>query len=430
MNIKVEKTENNKMKLEITVSAEQFNESLRKAYTKNSKKFNIPGFRKGKAPMHLIEKMYGEGVFFEDAVNICCDATYPQAISENNIKPIDYPDIDVLEIGKGKDLVYTAEVTVEPEVELGEYKGLQIEKAVYPVTDVEIEESINTNLAKSAKLEEKLDGSIEDGNIAVIDFKGFVDEVAFEGGEGNDFELEIGSGTFIDTFEEQLIGTKVGEEKQVNVVFPAEYGRKDLNGKNAKFEVKINAIKVRQTPELNDEFVKTVSELETVEAYKNSMKTNLEKSNAERSEKEFEEALLNKVCENSSVEIPEVMITRETNSMIKDLEMKLKYQGLDLETYYQYTNNTEEKVREYMKETAAKRVLTELILNKIATTEGIEVDFKEVLEKAREYATQYGGENLEKTTEAIVKTQSQMIAADLRNQKVVQFLIENSKTLV
>lgn len=429
MNVKVEKKENNMIKLEVTVPAEQFTEAIKKAYSKEAKKFNIPGFRKGKAPMHLIEKMYGEGVFFEDAINICCDETYPQAIKENDIKVIDYPQIDIVEIGKGKDLVYTAEVAVEPEVELGEYKGVEVTKPVYTVTDEEVEERVKAVVANNAKVEEKTEGTVENGDIAVIDFKGYVDDVAFEGGEATNFDLEIGSGSFIDTFEEQLVGAKVGEEREVNVVFPAEYGREELNGKKAKFDVKINAIKVKEMPEVNDEFVKTVSEFETVADYKNNIKAELEETNTKRAERELEEAVIDKTCENAKVEIPEVMITRETDSMIKDLEMKLKYQGLDLDTYYKYTNNTEEKVREYMKETASKRVLTDLVLNKIATVENIEVSSEELLEKAKEYAKQYGGEDLEKTAQALVQMQGAMISADLRIQKVVNFLVENSKVL-
>src|SRR3712207_1026885 len=233
MNVKVEQKEKNIIELEITVEAEKFNEGLKKAYAKNAKKFNIPGFRKGKAPIHIIKKFYGEGVFFEDAINYCCDATYPQAISENNIKPVDYPKIDIVQIGEGKEFIYKAEVTVYPEVELGKYKGVEAKKVSYEVTEEEIDSRLKATQERNARVEEKKDGAVEKGDIAVIDFKGFIDGVAFEGGEGTDFELEIGSGTFIDNFEDQLVGLKVGEKKDVNVTFPEEYGREELKDRKS-----------------------------------------------------------------------------------------------------------------------------------------------------------------------------------------------------
>lgn len=340
MNVKVEKKEKNVIELEITVAAEKFNEALKKAYAKNAKKFNIPGFRKGKAPMHIIKKFYGEGVFYEDAINFCCDDTYPKAISENDIKPVDYPKIDIVEIGEGKDFVYKAEVVTYPEVELGEYKGVEVEKVSYEVTEEEIDNRLKTAQERNARVEDKKDGAIEKGDIAVIDFKGYVDGVAFEGGEAQDYELEIGSGTFIGNFEDQLVGLKVEEEKEINVKFPEEYGREDLNNKDAKFEIKVKNIKFKELPALDDEFAKEVSEFETLEEYKNDIKKQMEESNEIKAKREFEEAVISKVCENAKVEIPSVMVEKEIDMMLKDLEMRLKYQGLDLESYYKYTNNS------------------------------------------------------------------------------------------
>lgn len=429
MNVKVEQKEKNIIELEITVEVEKFNEGLKKAYTKNAKKFNIPGFRKGKAPIHIIKKFYGEGVFFEDAINYCCDATYPQAISENNIKPVDYPKIDIVQIGEGKEFIYKAEVTVYPEVELGKYKGVEAKKVSYEVTEEEIDARLKATQERNARVEEKKDGAIEKGDIAVIDFKGFIDGVAFEGGEGTDFELEIGSGTFIDNFEDQLVGLKVGEKKDVNVTFPEEYGREELNGKAAKFEVTVKNLKFKELPELNDEFAKEVSEFETLKAYKEDLKKQMEETNAQRAEREFEEAIIAKVCEDAKIDIPEVMVEKEINMMLRDLEMRLKYQGLDLESYYKYTNNTEETVKEYMKENADKRVKTDLVISKIAEVEKVEATEEEVKAKAMEMAKQYGDKDAEKTAEKIAQSQGDYLKIDIVNQKVIDMLVKESKVI-
>ncbi|MFX0548630.1 trigger factor [Hathewaya histolytica] len=427
MNVKVEKKEKNVIELEITVAAEKFNEALKKAYAKNAKKFNIPGFRKGKAPMHIIKKFYGEGVFYEDAINFCCDDTYPKAISENAIKPVDYPKIDIVEIGEGKDFVYKAEVVTYPEVELGEYKGVEVEKVSYEVTEEEIDNRLKTAQERNARVEDKKDGAIEKGDIAVIDFKGYVDGVAFEGGEAEDYELEIGSGTFIGNFEDQLVGLKVEEEKEINVKFPEEYGREDLNNKDAKFEIKVKNIKFKELPALDDEFAKEVSEFETLEEYKNDIKKQMEESNEIKAKREFEEAVISKVCENAKVEIPSVMVEKEIDMMLKDLEMRLKYQGLDLESYYKYTNNTEEKVREFMQENAEKRVKTDLVISKIAEVEKVEATEEEITEKAKEVAKQYGDQDIEKTAELIAKSQGHLLTTDIVNEKVIDILVKNSK---
>ncbi len=429
MNAKVEKIQQNLVKLEITVEAEKFNEALNKAYAKNAKKFNIPGFRKGKAPINIIKKYYGEGVFFEDAINFCCDDTYPVAIKENNIRPVDYPAIDIVQIGEGKEFIYTAEVAVYPEVELGEYKGVEAKKVEYAVTDEEIEAQLKQMQEKNARVEAKTEGTVEKGNIAIIDFKGYVDGIAFEGGEGKDFSLEIGSGTFIDTFEDQLIGANIGESKNVNVTFPEQYGREELNGKPAVFEVTVKEIKVKELPAMDDEFAKEVSEFDTLEELKNDMKNKLQENNDLRAKREYEESVIDAVCENANVEIPQVMINKEIDNMVKDLEMRLKYQGLDLQTYYEYTNSSEEKVKEYMKESAEKRVKTELVLEKIAKTENIEATDEELQAKAVELAKQYGEKELEKTAKLLLDAQKDYIKLDVINEKVIKLLVDNSKTV-
>lgn len=429
MNVKMEKLEKNIIKLEITVEAKRFNEALKKSCAKNSRTINIPGFRKGKAPMNIIKKFYGEGVFFEDAINFCCDDTYPEALKQYDINPLDYPQIDIIEIGEGKDFVYTASVAVIPEVQIGEYKGLEVKKTEYNVTDDEIENQLKGMQEKNARIEEKVDGTVAMGDIAVIDFKGFIDEAAFEGGEGTDFELEIGSGSFIDTFEEQLIGLKAGESKEVKVNFPEQYGREDLNGKPATFNVTVKSMKEKELPAIDDEFAKEVSEFDTLEELRNDIKAALQKSSEDREKKEFEEAVIDAVCSNVAVEIPDVMIKRETDVMLKDLEMKLKYQGLDLESYYQYTNNTEEKVREFMKEAAEKRVKTDLVITEIAKIEKVEASDEEMLEKAKEVAKQYGDKDIDKTAELIMQAQKQYLKIDVVNEKVIKMLVDSAKVI-
>jgi len=429
MNVKMEKLEKNIIKLEITVEAERFNKSLKKSSAKNSKTMNIPGFRKGKAPMNIIKKMYGEGVFFEDAINFCCDDTYPEALKEYDINPLDYPKIDIIEIAEGKDFVYTASVAVIPEVKLGEYKGLEAKKTEYKVTDDEIENQLKGMQEKNARVEEKLEGTVEMGNIAIIDFKGFVEEVAFEGGEGTDFELEIGSGSFIDTFEEQLVGLKVGETKEVKVNFPEAYGREELNGKLATFNVTIKSMKEKELPAIDDEFAKEVSEFDTLEELRNDIKKSLLLTSEDREKKEFEEAVIDVVCSNVEMDIPEIMIKRETDIMLKDLENKLKNQGLDLESYYQYTNNTEEKVRAFMKESAEKRVKTDLVITEIAKIEEIDASDEEMLAKAKEVAAQYGDKDIDKTADLIMQAQKQYLKIDVVNEKVIKMLVDSAKVI-
>ncbi|MCY6957072.1 trigger factor [Clostridium brassicae] len=429
MNTKIEKIETNIVKLEITVEKEKFNEAIKKAYKKNAKKFNIPGFRKGKAPMNIIKRYYGEGVFYEDAINDCCELTYPQAVEEHKLSPVDYPKIDIAQIGSDKDFVYTAEVTIKPEVTVSEYKGLEVKKEKYNVTDEEIEKQVKAMQEKNARIMTKEDGTVEKGDIAVIDFEGFIDGAAFEGGKGEDYSLEIGSGTFIDNFEEQLIGLKASEEKEINVNFPEQYGRDDLNGKPANFKVKIKEIKSKELPELDDEFAKEVSEFDTLEELKNDIRKKAEEANKAREEAEYKEAVIEAVCNKAEVEIPKVMIDKEVDVMLKDLEMRLQYQGLDIETYYQYTNNTEEKVREYMKETAEKRVKTELVLEEIVKLENVEVSADEMKERALEIAKQYGSNEPEKVVDAIMGSQGEYLKSQIVNEKAIELLVNSSKEI-
>lgn len=427
MNFNMEKVEKNVIKFDITVEAEKFNEAVKKSYNKNRGKYNIPGFRKGKAPFVVIKQYYGIGVFYEDAVNYCINETYPKVVEENKIEPVAYPEIDVVTVEEGKDFVYTAKVTVKPEVELGEYKGVEVKKVEHAVSDEDIENELKKMQEKNARIESKEDGAVEKGNLAVIDFKGYIDDVAFEGGEGTDFTLEIGSGTFIDTFEDQLIGAKKGDHVTVNVTFPEEYGREELNGKPARFEVDVKDIKVKELPEIDDEFAKEISEFDTIAEVKADIKGKIEKQNEERDKIEFEDSVVDAVTANAKIDVPAVMIKEETDTMLKELESRLSYQGLDLKSYYQFTNSSEEKVRDYMKETAEKRVRTKLVIEKVAEVEEVKATEEELKEKALEVAKQYSDKDLDKMADLVLKAQRSMIEQDVVNSKVIDLLVKNCK---
>ncbi|NRT70521.1 trigger factor [Clostridium beijerinckii] len=427
MKAKVEKIETNVIKLEIRVEAEKFDAALTKAYNKNKSRYNIPGFRKGKVPMAMVKKFYGVEVFYDDAVNFAIDESYPEALNAENIRPVDYPQVDIVELGEGKELVYTATVTTYPEVELGEYKGLDIKKPVYEVEDTEIDKQIKEMQEKNARIEVKTEGNIAKGDIAVIDFKGYIDGVAFEGGEGSDYSLEIGSGTFIDNFEEQLIGLAVGDKKEVNVTFPEAYGKEELNGKPAMFEVEIKSIKVKELPELDDEFAKDVSAVDTFAELKENLKKTLEKNNDEKAEREFEEAVITAVIENSKMDIPEVMVNKEIDAMMQDLEGRLKYQGLSLEQYMEFTGNTTEKMRDFMKENAERKVKADLVLEAIAKTEEVKATEEELNARALELGKIYGPKDPEKMAKILVKSQRNMIEKDIILENTLKFLKENCK---
>ena len=427
MEAKMEKIEANIVKIEVKVEAEKFNEALKKAYNKNKMHFNVQGFRKGKVPMNMVKKFYGVEVFFDDAVNFLVEGTYPVALEENDIKPVDYPKIDIVEIGEGKDLVYTATVTVYPEVELGEYKGLEVTKKTYEVSDEDIEKHLQSMQEKNARVEVKKEGTVENGNIAVIDFKGFVDDIAFEGGEGTDYPLEIGSGSFIDNFEEQLVGVAVGEEKDINVTFPESYGKEELNGKPALFKVTVKEIKVKELPELNDEFAKDVSEFDTVAELKEDLKKKMQESNSEKEKAELEEAVITAAIEKTKIDLPQIMVENEIDAMIKDLENRLKYQGLTLEQYMEYTGNTTGKMRDYMKENAERKVRADIVLDAISKAENIEATEEELKAKAEEVAKMYSADADEKMIELLLNAQRNLLVNDIVTKKTIELLVNNSK---
>ena len=427
MEVKMNKIENNVVELEVKVESKKFDAALNKAYKKNVNKFNVQGFRKGKVPMAIVKKFYGVEVLFDDAINFCIDEAYPVALNENNVKPVDYPQIDVIEVGEGKDLVFKAKVTTYPEVKLGEYKGVEVSYTKPEVTDEQIENQLKDIQAKNARIETKTEGKVEDKNIAVIDFKGFIDGTPFEGGEGHDYNLEIGSGSFIGDFEQQLIGLEKGQSKDVNVTFPENYGREELNGKEAKFEVTVKDIKVKELLALDDEFAKEVSEFDTIAEYKADLRVKAEKANEERATRELQEKVIGQVVDNATIDLPQVMVDREVQNMIKDLEQRLSYQGLSLDQYFQFTGSSEEQMKDYMKENAERKVRTDLVLNAITDKENLEATEEELKAKAEEVVKMYQSKDVDQMVDILLKSQAEALKADVVREKIVNMLVDSAK---
>ena len=426
MNCKVEKTENaNEVKLELTVEASRFDEAIKKVYFKSAKYFNIPGFRKGKAPMKIVEKYYGEEIFFEDAFNEVAPEALEEAVKENNIEVVSRPDIDVKQIGKGQDLIFTAVFQTKPEAELGKYKGIEVKKIEYNVTDEDINHELSHMQEHNARMISIEDRPVEKGDIAVIDFEGFVDGVAFEGGKAENHELEIGSNTFIPGFEDQIIGMKIDEEKDINVKFPDEYFSKDLAGKDATFKVKVNEIKKKELPKLDDEFAKDVSEFDTLEELKKSIKDKMEKDNEQKEKYETEDAVIKAVCENVKVDIPSGMIETETENMLKDVESRLSYQGLKLDQYLQMLGKTREDMLKEYEPQAIESIKSRLMLEAVIKAEKIEATDDEVEAKMKEMAKNYGREN----DEEFMKNENvaNYLREAIKSEKALEFLVKNAK---
>ena len=425
MSVKVENTENkNEVKLSFVVEAEKFEEAMKKVYTKTAKYFNIPGFRKGKAPMQLVERQYGSEIFYEDAFNELVPEVYDVAIKENNVEAVSKPNLDITQMEKGKDLIFTATVQTKPEVKLGKYKGIEIKKIEYNVSEEDINHEIGHMQEKNSRLVSVDDRPVENGDITVIDFEGSVDGVPFEGGKAEGHELEIGSNTFIPGFEDQIIGMKVDEEKDIKDKFPDEYFSKDLAGKDAIFKIKLHEIKKKELPKLDDEFAKDVSEFDTLEELKNSIKEKIDVENKNKEKYETEEEAIKTVCENTEIDIPSGMIEVEIDNMVKDIEGRLSYQGLKLEQYLQMVGKTEEDMRKEFEDQAKKSVKSRLVLAAVVKAEKLEASEEEVGEKIKEMAKQYNRPEDELLANEQLRS---YIAESMKTEKAIEFIVKNAK---
>ena len=425
MSIKVEKTDkNNEVKLSFTIEAAKFEEAIQKVYAKSAKYFNIPGFRKGKAPYKIVEKQYGAQIFYEDAFNEVVPEIFEKEVKEAGLEVVSRPDIDITQMEKGKDLIFTAVVQTKPEVKLGKYKGIELKKVEYNVEEKDIDHEIHHMQERNARLVNVEDRPVEKDDTTVIDFEGFVDGVAFEGGKAENHELVIGSNTFIPGFEDQIIGMKIDEEKDINVTFPEEYFSKDLAGKAAVFKVKLHEIKKKELPEVDDEFAKDVSEFDTIKELKASIKEKLEEENKNKAKYETEEEAIKIVCENTEIDIPSGMVETETDNMIRDIEQRLQYQGLNFTQYLQMMGKTEADMRKEMEEQASRQVKTKLVLEAIVAAEKIEALDEEVKAKLEEMATTYGRDVKELEQNESLKL---YISESVKTEKAISFIVENAK---
>lgn len=425
MSMKYEKTENaNELKLEFTIEAEKFDNAIKTVYTKSARYFNIPGFRKGKAPFEMVEKMYGDQIFYEDAFNEVVPPIFEEEIKANNIEAVSKPEIDVKQMEKGKDLIFTAVIQTKPEVKLGKYKGISLKKIEYTVSDEDINKELNSMAERNARLVAVEDRPVEEKDSVVMDFEGFVDGKPFEGGKAEGYELVIGSKTFIPGFEDQMVGMKADEEKEIKVKFPEDYFSEDLKGKDATFKVKVHEIKKKELPEINDDFAKDTSEFDTLDELKASIKEKLENENTSKAKYETEEAAIKAVCEAAEVEIPSGMIETELDNMTKDIETRLQYQGMKLDSYLKMIGKTMEEFRKEGEEQAKTSVKNRLVLEAIVKAEDIKADEDEINTKVTEMAEAYG-----KKPEELKQNEQFMnyINEFIQNEKVVNFIVDNAK---
>ena len=425
MSLQVEKLEKNMAKLTVEVPAEQFEKALTTAFNKNKSRFNIPGFRKGKAPQAMVEKMYGVEVLYEDAINEALDATYGDAVTESELDVVSRPEIDVVQVEKGKELIYTATVAVKPEVTLGEYKGIEVEKKTVKVMAADVNAEIDKVREQNSRMITVENRGIKKDDTAVIDFEGFVDGEPFQGGKGEDYSLVIGSHSFIDTFEDQLVGKKAGEEVDVNVTFPEEYHEASLKGKPALFKVTVKEIKKKELPKLDDEFASEVSEFETLKEYKASVKKNLTERRKEEAKREKENEVVEKVVENITVELPEPMVDEQTQQMIQEFAGRLSSQGLSFDQYMQMTGMTVDALMGQMKPEAEKRIRTRLALEAIVDAEKIKATAKDIDKEIENMANMYQME-VDKIKEMIGDAEKEQIGKDLAVQKAVDFVVKNA----
>ena len=425
MSYTVEKIASNKVKLSFVESAESFDAAVEKAYLKDRSKINVPGFRKGKAPRKLIENMYGEGVFYDDAFELVAQPAYEEAIKAENLQVVDRPQVDVQQIGAGQELKYTLEVFVKPDVTLGEYKGVAVEKNVEKVTDEAVDARIQNDVERASTTQDVTDRAVENGDIVNLDYAGSVDGVAFEGGTAQGQSLTIGSGMFIPGFEEQMVGMNIGEERDLSVKFPEQYHADNLAGKDAVFHVKVNGIQTKVRPELDDDFAADVSEFDTFEAYKANIVADLEKNAADRAESNLEDALVQKVVDAADCDIPDAMIQDEITTMLREMEMRMMYQGIRFEDYLKYTGQTLDQVRENYKPEAANRVKTQLVLEAVAKAENIVPTDEDVDEAIADQAKRVN-RDVEEFKASLSEQQKEYLKETAGIKKVIDFLKANA----
>ena len=427
MNVKHEKLDSKKVKLEVTLEAAKLDEAIRKAYKKNVKKLDVQGFRKGKAPLAIVKQFYGVEVLFDDASDFLLSDSYPEAIEEAGIKPIDYPKVDITQMEEGKDFIYTAEVEVYPEFDLPEYKGLEVEKPVAKVTDHDIDHEIEHLIEKNGRIESKPEGAVvEKDDVAIINFNGKVDGVEFEGGKGENFELTIGANMFIGDFEDQLIGLKVGDKKLVKVTFPEDYQAEELKGKDAEFDVEILDIKTKEFPTVDDEFASEVSEFETLEELKASIREGLEEDANNRAKSELNNNLIKALADKAEIDIPEAMIESSIDRLVKDFEQRIQQQGISKEMYLQMTGQEEGAIREMFRDNAKNVVKNDLLIEAIVAKEGIESTEEEVAAKADEIVMMYGDKQ-DELKEMLLNNNRKDLEMEVTTNKVFELLLESAK---
>ena len=423
MSLQVERLEKNMAKLTIEVPAEELEKALQNAYLKNRKQISVPGFRKGKVPRQMIEKMYGPEIFYDDAANALIPDAYAAAVDECELELVSRPAISIEKIAKGESFVFTAEVAVKPEVTLGQYKGIEVEQEDTSATEEEIQAALNKEQESNSRTITVEDRAVQDGDMTVIDFEGFADGTAFEGGKGTDYPLTIGSGAFIPGFEEQLIGAEIGKEVEVNVTFPEEYHAKDLAGKPAVFKCTVKEIKVKELPELDDEFAKDVSEFDTLEEYKADLKKKLEEKKAEEAKGRKEDAVIEKIIEGASMEIPDAMVETQAEQLVDDFAQRLQMQGMSMDQYMQYTGAGMEAMIERMKPQAVKRIQSRLVLEAVAAAEQIEIGEDEIEAEIGRMAEAYKME-VEKVKEILGESEKENMKDDLAIRKAIDLVTE------
>ena len=423
MSLQVEKLEKNMAKLTIEVSAEDLDKAMEKAYQKQKSRISLPGFRKGKAPRKMIESMYGKGVFMEDAVNSLVPQEYTKALGECDLEIVSQPEINVTQMEPGKALIFTADVATKPEVTLGDYKGVEVPKTEIAVTDEEVDAEVKKEQDKNARTVAVEDRAAANGDITTIDFEGFVDGVAFEGGKGTDYALTLGSGTFIPGFEDQLVGANTGDHVEVKVTFPEEYQAKELAGKEAVFQCDVKKIETKEVPELDDEFAKDVSEFDTLAEYKEDVKKKLTEKKEKEARTAKENAAVDKAIENAQMDIPELMTKTECRQMMDDFSRRMQQQGLSMEQYFQFTGQSMDKMMEDMKPQALKRIQTRLVLEKVAEAENIQPSEEEITEEIQKMADAYKME-ADKIREAIGESGLEQMKKDMAVQKAVTVIAD------